>query len=333
MSEFDLPVASFMTAPVHTLRNTTTLTRAAQALDELGISALPIVDHNGHMLGVLERADLLRAGRIRHRPIHGESHFWWPDAPVEECMQTSVPVMAPSQSLRLCARRMLERGLHRVYVVADWALDGVVSTREMLTAVVRAELETSLTELGVNLAGTCLVTAPVSVARARFLENPAQEPLVLHDPSGAPVGVFARTELQACLEADGEQTTEHFMDRRFVTLPVSVSVQHAAREALGNGARYVIAREGPASYRVLSGLTFAGCVFGGPTPSAKQSFVAPAPPATVSARDPGFQTGGLATILETLPSWTGRDAARPPPSDKPSLEPRRDEPSRKREPA
>lgn len=343
MSEFDLPVSHFMTSPVRTLRDSTPLARAAQALDEFGVSALPVVDHNGHLLGVLERADLLRAGRLRHGAAPGEARWWWPEAPVEECMQPHVPITGPTQPLRLCAQRMIERGLQRVYVVGDHELEGVISTREMMTAVVRAELDTPLAELGIPIAATSPTSAPLSVARARFLANPAREPLVVHGPSGTPIGVFTHVELQACLEAEGEQTTDLFMDRRILMLPASASLQRAAREALASGAHHIIAKEGPALYRVLSGATFTRCVFGGSSPSPEPSFAAPAPAPPISVREPSFRSAALAGILESLPTWAGLDAPRRlgrdlpssdlPSSDTPSSEPRREDPTRKREPA
>jgi CBS domain-containing protein len=333
MSEFDLPVARFMTSPVRTLRDSTPLTRAAQALEELGVSALPVVDHNGHLLGVLERADLLRAGRLRQGTASGEASWWWPDVPVEECMQPHVPVMAPTQTLRLCARRMLERGLHRVYVVGDHELEGVVSTREMMTAVVRAEVETPLADLGIPPAATSSVSAPLSVTRIRFLADDARAPLVIQNPSGVPLGVFTHAELQACLEAEGGQRTGLFMDRRILTLPASASLERAAREALASGAHHVIAMDGPGVYHVLSGATFTRSVAGGSSPSAEQSFVASAPAPPVIVRDPSFRTGAVGGILEGLPSWTGLDAPQPVRSEKPNPEPRREDPTRKREPA
>jgi CBS domain-containing protein len=319
-TEFDLPVARFMTAPVRTLRDSTALADAARILDELGVSALPVVDHNGHLIGVLERADLLRAGRLRHTAARGEARFWWPEASVEECMQSSVPVMSPDQPLQQCARRMLERGLRRVYVVGDHELEGVVSTREMMAAVARSECETRISELGLGVAATSSANAPLSVARARFLANPAREPLVVHDLDGAPLGVFTHAELQACLEADGDQTTELFIDRRILVLPVTVSVQRAASEALVSGAHYVIATEGPAVYRVLSGSTFTRSVYGGPITNPESSFAAAAPAPPVSIRDPDFRGGVLASFLDSLAPWTGFDSARPPPSELPGAE-------------
>ncbi|HVZ36988.1 MAG TPA: CBS domain-containing protein, partial [Polyangiaceae bacterium] len=89
MSPFDLPVAHFMTSPVHTLPATARLLTAARRMDELDVSALPVVD-GGRLLGMLDRADLIHHGRLRRRPVEGESRWWWPDLSVLECMQTSV---------------------------------------------------------------------------------------------------------------------------------------------------------------------------------------------------------------------------------------------------
>jgi hypothetical protein len=229
--------------------------------------------------------------------------------------------------------------------------------------VLRANLDTRISELALGIAATSPASAPLSLARARFLANPAHAPLVVHDPSGTPIGVFTHAELQACLEADGDQSTEPFIDQRILILPSSASVQRAAREALSSGAHYILASDGPAVYRVLSGSTFTRCVYGGPAERPAPSFAAIPPSAPVIVRDPDFRTGVLASFLESLPAWTGFDTARPPrnetlgsetpSSEPPSAEPpsadqassgkasaeppsaelRREEPTRRREPA
>jgi hypothetical protein len=197
----------------------------------------------------------------------------------------------------------------------------------------RAEIDTPLADLALPVAATSSVSAPLSVTRARFFADPARTPLVVHGPSGTPVGVFTHAELQACLEAEGEQTTGLFMDRRILTLPVSASLERAAREALASGAHHIIATDGPGVYHVLSGATFTRSVAGGSTASAEQSFIARAPAPPVIVRDPNFRTGAVGGILEGLPSWTGLDAPLPVRNEKPNPEPRREDPARKREPA
>src|SRR5688572_28811015 len=168
MSDFDLPLSSHMVAPVHVLSPDDRLASAAALLSELGISALPVVDARRRLIGVLERTDLLRVGRLLTRPAEGAPRFWWPDSRVAECMQTVVPVAPPERTLRQCAQRMLERGLHRVYVLADAELIGVLGTREVMRAVQRAELATPLTALAAQPAERIAAEAPLSAACAQL---------------------------------------------------------------------------------------------------------------------------------------------------------------------
>jgi CBS domain-containing protein len=199
-------------------------------------------------------------------------------------MQTSVPVSIPEQSLRQCARRMHERGLHRIYVVVDHELAGVISTREMLAAVAADQLGSSVQELGLSFAETLSLAAPLSLASERFCANAAGVPLVVTDGS-RPVGVFSRAELRACLEADAELSTALFMDDRVVVVPAEASLDNVARDAFARRARYVIATDAAGRHRVLSGLEFAGIVSGRPP-----SDVAPnAPLPAVSVSGPGFR--------------------------------------------
>jgi CBS domain-containing protein len=268
MTEFDLAVASHMVAPVQTLLHTERLARAAEVMDELGVSALPIVDGNGRLTGVLERSDLLRAGRLQHRSPQGEPRWWWPDVSVSECMQTSVPVSAATQPLRLCAQRMLDRRLNRVYVLAGDDLAGVISTRELMRAVARAGLQTPLRELAAGIAETVSTMAPLSLTSARFLAG-AGQPLVVQGVA-SPAGVFAQPELRACLEADPRLATYLFMDERVLAVPAWLPAQHAAEQAIAVGARYLLAQDPPHGYRVLSGASFAACVAGTGAPSPTQ---------------------------------------------------------------
>jgi CBS domain-containing protein len=260
MTEFDLPVASHMVAPVQTLPHTERLAQAARRMEELGVSALPIVDGSGRLTGVLERADLMRSARLRHRPAHGEPQWWWPDLSVAECMQTAVPIIASTQPLRQCAQRMLERRLSHVYVLAGDELAGVISTRELQRAVARAGLDVALRQLAEELAEPIAAGAPLSQACTRFQAGSGQ-PLVVVDDD-APVGIFAQSELQACLEADPRLATSLFMDDRVILLPADLAARYAARRAIAFGARYIIASDPPHGYRVVSGASFAACVAG-----------------------------------------------------------------------
>ena len=55
----DTSVASLMTENVVTVRPTTTISEAAATMDGTGVKRLPVVDDEGHLIGIISRADLV----------------------------------------------------------------------------------------------------------------------------------------------------------------------------------------------------------------------------------------------------------------------------------
>jgi CBS domain-containing protein len=287
MSDFNQPLSSHMVAPVQTLLLHQSVAEAAHLLDELDVSALPVVDGSGRLTGVLERSDLLRVGRLQSRAAEGEPRWSWPDLRVSECMQNSVQVASPNQPLRDCARRMLDRRLHRVYVLDEDRLAGVISTRELMLAVAGARLDTPIGQLTSGWAESIDTRSPVTMASARLAAGSGR-PLVVLDGDIA-VGVFAMSELRAALEAEADQETGLYMDHRVLPRPCAWTTQSAAREAAAARARYIIATD-TSGYRVLSGLSFAASICG----SAAFDVETPPPvlpPPTASRTDTAFDSG------------------------------------------
>jgi CBS domain-containing protein len=315
-----------MVAPVHSIRDTARLAEAARALDALNVSALPVVDGGVRLTGVLDRLDLIRVGRLRKAPKDGEPRLWLPNLTVAECMQTAVPVASRTQSLSECARRMLDRGIHRVYVVTDRELEGVISTREMLRAVARAQTALPLGAMALDVAACIVATEPVSVASARLVANSGRSLVVVNESvPGVPVGVFSRKELQASLEADASETTRLWMDDQVVVLPASMPAGVAAERALASGARYLIASEGAGSYRVISELAFAGCVCGQLPVSSAPTLPLDAPLAAVSVDAPAYRAEAVASGLGPLlsvPQPLGPEAVERRATDNPARAPR-----------
>jgi CBS domain-containing protein len=313
MNEFDLPVARHLLKPVHSIRSDVRLTAAAEAMRALGISALPVVDSGSRLVGVLDRADLIRAGRLRSRG-EGGPQWWWPDLQVSECMQTAVQVVSPEQPLRACARRMFERGLTRLYVVADRELEGVVGTRELMATVLQAQVTTPLAEMVNQHAEGLSSTALLSEASARLLAEPGR-PLVIVEQQ-TPIGVFSRTELQACLEADPTDSVSLWMDKAVLMLPADTPASAAAERALESGARYLISNPAPLSYQIVGGLSFAATVAGG---MSADRAVPPEPPrAAVSIATPVYGSEVEVPAAPGLPGEASAPAAleRPKPAAK-----------------
>ena len=264
MNEIDLPVDDHMLTAVHAIRDNARLAAASRQLQELGISALPVQDASGRLVGVLEGTDLERASRFSGRDADGSPRWSVPDGFVAEWMRTVVPIVSRGQPLRECARRMVERGVRHLYVVSDRELCGLLGTREVMHAVAEAGIDAPLSDL-VRPARAIAATVPASAAGAEWAAG-MERPLVVLD-GDAVVGVFGRSEMLAGLEANPADATDVWMDRALIELPASTPVHVAAQRALAARARYVVARaaasgDGPSVFHVVTGLAFAACIAG-----------------------------------------------------------------------
>jgi CBS-domain-containing membrane protein len=131
----DAPVRDCMVSAVRTLSQEQSLTAAARELEQLGMSALPVVERSGRLTGLLGWAELRGAGRLLSRAEEPRGQLRLPEGTVAQFMSSSVPVISREASIALAARRMYERGLKRLYVAEDGPLEGVLSTRELLRVV------------------------------------------------------------------------------------------------------------------------------------------------------------------------------------------------------
>jgi len=254
MNPFELPASSWMVTPVHTLPESTLLSTAARLLDELGVSALPVLDASSRLTGFISRSDLIRGGRLRASSTPGEPLLWLPDKAVVELMTASVPVVRPDQPLSECAARMLDHGIRRLYVTEDGPLEGVISTRELLQAVARAEVATPIGELE-GPSPTLADTEPLSRALQELAQSP--EDFIVLTSEGTPSGIFSSIEARVSREVGPEEPVGLWMDPSVIALPAATPACRAAAEALRLRRRYVLACDAQQRCRVLSGFSFA----------------------------------------------------------------------------
>lgn len=243
-----------MVSPVFALREGTSLTSAGRQLEAMNVSALPVLDVSSRLIGVFSSADLLRAGRFVREDVDRVRHLRLPDASVEDFMKTIVPVIRPHLSLAACARRMLKQSLHRLYVAEDGPLEGVVSTREMLSAVAHTGIETPLAELAQRAIATISVRDSLASALARLRLNPALTLVVTNDDGAA--GVFSRADAVVAREADPTESVSLWMDPNVLSLPAELPAHRAARQLQEAQRRYVAACDGRTILGLVSGLGF-----------------------------------------------------------------------------
>jgi CBS domain-containing protein len=106
-----LRVSDVMNPSVISISDEAPLSEAIDTLRENRISALVVVDHSGHMVGVISQTDLLRAWE------EGADNQEVMKRPVSEYMTTDVISVAPHKSLDYAMRTLNEHKIHRLVVV------------------------------------------------------------------------------------------------------------------------------------------------------------------------------------------------------------------------
>jgi CBS domain-containing protein len=135
-----------MQSPVVTVAPTDPLTSVRRLFADEAIHGAPVVDETGLVRGVITSADLMRSAASGEGPAPASS---WreevaPEPPaweladdvVRECaedvMTDSVVQVPPDASVAEVARRLREEGVHRIMVVDDQDVIGIISTFDLL---------------------------------------------------------------------------------------------------------------------------------------------------------------------------------------------------------
>lgn len=139
-----------MTTDVVTTTPRESVKAVTQRLLERRVSALPVVDDEGRLVGIVSELDMLRL-RV---PADPRAHLFpqhQPDAPaprtVEDVMTREVYALPQSADAAAFASLMLESGVKSVPVVQGELLVGIVGRRDLLRllarddAVIRADID------------------------------------------------------------------------------------------------------------------------------------------------------------------------------------------------
>lgn len=106
-----LRVSEVMKPNVISVSDEATLSQAIDTLRENRISALVVVEHSGHMVGLISQTDLLRAWQ---ESISNPSVM---QQPVSAYMTRDVISVAPHKSLGYAMRLLNEHKIHRLVVI------------------------------------------------------------------------------------------------------------------------------------------------------------------------------------------------------------------------
>jgi CBS-domain-containing membrane protein len=130
-----------MTSPVITVDPDLPLKEAARLLMKHNISALPVVDAGGELLGIVSEADLLELEtrpdpRSQLTPLPAAAH---PPRIVSEVMTREVIAMADDTDVAHLATLMLMAHVKRIPILRGRRLVGIVSRRDVIKVVARRD--------------------------------------------------------------------------------------------------------------------------------------------------------------------------------------------------
>lgn len=131
-------VADLMTAGVKSVEPDATIADAMTVIADEHISALPVVDGQGTFLGVLSTTDILQAVAEAADAEERARLFEYTTA---GDLMTVRPMTVPLETdVKDAAQQMLYLDVHRLFVVDDGRLVGVISQSDIVRGVALAKL-------------------------------------------------------------------------------------------------------------------------------------------------------------------------------------------------
>ena len=132
-----------MTSPVHVVEQNTPVEQAAELMTTKAVTALPVVDSDGALVGMVGESDLLwhhvpsdPTAHLRPRPDTDPD-----DRPgrVRDVMSAYPVTTTPDADVADVAEMMLEHDVRSVPVLDGGAIAGIVSRRDILRVMVRSD--------------------------------------------------------------------------------------------------------------------------------------------------------------------------------------------------
>jgi CBS domain-containing protein len=126
-------VAELMKKPVVTVGMEATVQDAVNLLADDHVSALPVTDTAGRIVGVLSVSDILVAESETDDETARQALF--SATPVRDLMSVRPLMVSPEAEVREAAQQMLYADVHRLFVASEERVIGVISTSDIARAV------------------------------------------------------------------------------------------------------------------------------------------------------------------------------------------------------
>ena len=143
-----LTAGDIMTRDVHTVHQDTEITTLAKKFVEYNVNALPVIDDDGQLVGMVTQTDLVEQDKPLHIPTVISLFDWviYLESPkkfteqvrkvtarkVGEICEKEVVTCAPEDSVATIASLMVDNKVHLVPVVDEDRMIGVVSRLDII---------------------------------------------------------------------------------------------------------------------------------------------------------------------------------------------------------
>jgi len=133
-----MKVAELMQTDVKTVDLDATVGDAITTLADAHVSALPVTDPHGRIIGVVSTTDILC--NLAETTEADARERLFDETPVREIMTPRSRVIAPDADALDAAREMLYLDVHRLFVEEHGRLVGVISQTDIVAAVATVKI-------------------------------------------------------------------------------------------------------------------------------------------------------------------------------------------------
>ena len=252
---FQRPVSEYMSADLELGDVDTPLAMLAQTMHGRRISALPIVDAEGALIGVVSRSDLIRLGMFHGGRRWTSPALPLPDHRARDIMTRGPRTIAPTASLQEAGRIMNQDQIHHVFVADRGRARGVISTLDLAAAVRDARIEYPLSAIMTSPVVSIDVHTPIGAA-IELLDRVRMTGLIVTE-HGMPIGVFTQLDAIASRDLPRDTPVEITHDAAVICLPRETKLHRAAAHAAQLDVRRVVVCSEREAVGVIGGLDFA----------------------------------------------------------------------------
>ncbi len=133
-----MKVSDLMVADLAVVNEDISIREAVIQLADARVHAMPVVDRRGRLVGVLSSSDIVQTAAEQRSA--GDTDAMFDDMMVRDIMTTPPKTSGPDEDVRAAAQRMLQLDVHRLFMVQQAELLGVIAQSDIVRAVADGRL-------------------------------------------------------------------------------------------------------------------------------------------------------------------------------------------------